>query len=207
MNSVQAMGSKERKAREKENLRQEILDAAREMFVRDGYEAVSMRKIAEKVEYSPGTLYLYFRDKAEILDSLCEETFAKLNKRMEAIQRDATDPVDGLRRALLAYIRFGLENPSHYAVTFIYKRPKEHKGPDVNDTGYQCFRKLHGVVQSCIDAGAFASNDAEETAQVLWAGIHGVTSLLVTHCGFPFIEETRLVERVVTSLLDGVRKR
>ncbi len=202
------MGSKERKAREKENLRQEILDAAREMFVRDGYAAVSMRKIAEKVEYSPGTLYLYFRDKAEIMESLCEETFVKLKKRMEAIQRDATDPMDALRRALLAYIRFGIENPSHYAVTFIFRTPKETlDAADMNNSGFQCFGKLRGVVQSCIDAGVFSSNDAEETAQVLWAGIHGVTSLLVMKCGFPFIEETRLVERVVSSLLDGVRKR
>src|SRR5438874_10487609 len=113
------MGTAERKARQKENLRQEILDAARDLFVRDGYESVSMRKIAEKVEYAPGTLYLYFRDKSEILQSLCEETFAKLRKRMEAIHNDEGDPLDGLRRGLLTYIQFGLDNPSHYTITFI----------------------------------------------------------------------------------------
>jgi AcrR family transcriptional regulator len=68
------MGVQERRARQKEGVREEILDAARTLFVKEGYEHVSMRKIAEKVEYAPGTIYLYFRDKAEILDRICEET-------------------------------------------------------------------------------------------------------------------------------------
>src|ERR1043165_1042301 len=94
------MGVAERKSRQKENTRQEILDAARDLFVHDGYENVSMRKIAEKVEYAPGTIYLYFKDKAEILDTLCEQTFEKLRARMDAIRRDPGDPVEGLRRGL-----------------------------------------------------------------------------------------------------------
>src|SRR5262249_4537466 len=113
------MGSADRKARQKENLRQEILDAARDLFVREGYESVSMRKIADRIEYAPGTLYLYFRDKSEILNSLCEETFAKLHKRMEAIHKDQGDPLEGLQRGLRTYIQFGLDNPSHYTITFI----------------------------------------------------------------------------------------
>jgi len=69
------MGVQERRAREKKELRQEILDAARDLFVREGFENVSMRKIAEKIEYSPTTIYLYFQDKADLLDCICEETF------------------------------------------------------------------------------------------------------------------------------------
>ena len=68
------MGVHERRAREKKELRQEILDAARDLFLREGYENVSMRKIAEKIEYSPTTIYLYFQDKADLLDCICEET-------------------------------------------------------------------------------------------------------------------------------------
>src|SRR5437870_13726763 len=103
MNVVQLkgiMGVQERRARRKEGVREEILDAARTLFVKEGYEHVSMRKIAEKVEYAPGTIYLYFRDKAEILDRICEETFARLAIRLEAISRDQADPLDCLRRGL-----------------------------------------------------------------------------------------------------------
>ena len=108
------MSSKQRRAREKEGLREEILDAARTLFVKDGYQSVSIRKIADKIEYAPGTIYLYFRDKSEILDRICEETFAKLIVRMQAIEHDTAAPLDKLRRGLRTYIQFGLDNPNHY---------------------------------------------------------------------------------------------
>src|SRR5580704_18879777 len=113
------MGVQERRARQKEGIREEILDAARTLFVKEGYEHVSIRKVAGKVEYAPGTIYLYFRDKAEILDRICEETFAKLLRKMGAIEHDTAAPLDKLRRGLRTYIQFGLENPNHYIVTFI----------------------------------------------------------------------------------------
>src|SRR6266542_1769402 len=94
------MGTAERKSRQKESTRQEILDAARDRFVREGYESVSMRKIADRVEYAPGTIYLYFKDKAEILDTLCKQTFEKLRTRLEAIRKDTGEPVERLRHRL-----------------------------------------------------------------------------------------------------------
>src|SRR5438132_12349875 len=98
------MSIQQRRAREKEDLRGEILDAARALFVKEGYESVSIRKIADKIEYAPGTIYLYFRDKAEILDRICEETFAKLLLKMNAIKQDTAPPLDKLRRGLRTYI-------------------------------------------------------------------------------------------------------
>jgi AcrR family transcriptional regulator len=201
------MGIVERKARQREGTRQEILDAARELFVHEGYANVSMRKIAEKAEYAPGTIYLYFRDKSEILESLCEETFAKLHKRLENIEKDSADLLDGLRRALESYIRFGLENPSHYIVTYDLPQPQHEHDEKTHTMGFQCFAKLQGVVQKGIEAGILDARDPQEIAQTLWAGIHGVTALLLTHSGFPFIEQTRLIESVVRTLLGGVRRR
>src|SRR5215471_4890744 len=122
-----------RRAREKDNIREDILDAARALFVKQGYEHVSIRKIAEKIEYAPGTIYLYFRDKAEILERLCDETFSKLMQRMRAIHDDHSDPLDGLRRGLRTYIQFGLDNPNHYIVTFV--QAKELPGVRRSKTG------------------------------------------------------------------------
>src|SRR3954451_15415253 len=106
------MGVAERKSRQKESTRQEILDAARDLFVHEGYGSVSIRKIADKVEYAPGTIYLYFKDKAEIMDTLCQQTFEKLRARMDAIRKDSGNPVESLRRGLRTYIQFGLDNPN-----------------------------------------------------------------------------------------------
>ena len=81
------MGVKERRAREKELLRRQILSAARELFVNEGYESVSMRKIAERIEYSPTTIYLYFEDKADLLDSVCQETLLSLLNTLEQLKK------------------------------------------------------------------------------------------------------------------------
>ena len=198
------MGVQERRARHKEGIREEILDAARTLFVKEGYEHVSIRKIAEKVEYAPGTIYLYFRDKAEILDRICQETFSKLAKRMAAINRDPANPLDGLRRGLRTYVQFGIDNPHHYIVAFVQAKqiPQEHQPK----AGERCFDNLRDAVRRCVDAGQLNCQDVEEVAQALWAGVHGVTTLLIT-CSFPFIEQNRLIDRVVHILIEGIRKR
>src|SRR5215467_14400774 len=174
-----ARGSKQRRAREKEGLREEILDAARTLFVKEGYESVSIRKIADKIEYAPGTIYLYFRDKAEILDRICEETFAKLIRKMEAIEHDSAAPLDKLRRGLRTYIQFGLENPNHYVVTFIQAKSHEETSDVFQTTGLKAFTCLRNGVQECMAVEELVTDDADEVAQALWAGIHGLTSLLI----------------------------
>ena len=199
------MGVQERRAREKASIREEILDAARTLFVKEGYEQVSIRKIAEKIEYSPGTIYLYFRDKAEIMERLSDETFAKLEKRMHAIHEDAANPLDSLRRGIRTYIQFGVDNPNHYIVTFVQAKQlaPEHQPK----TGQRCFDHLRGAVRRCIEAGLLNCDDIEEVAQAIWAGAHGVITLLITSSSFPFIEQSRLIDRVVTILIEGIRKR
>jgi AcrR family transcriptional regulator len=200
------MGVAERKSRQKESTRQEILDAARDLFVNEGYDNVSMRKIADKIEYAPGTIYLHFKDKAEILDTLCQQTFDKLRTRMEAIRNDTGNPVDALRRGLRTYIQFGLDNPNHYIVTFVLAKQKANcERADVVQPAMACFDCLRGTIGKCIESGYINGGEVEDTAQAIWAAIHGVTSLLVSKCQFPFVEETRLIERLIDILITGVR--
>jgi AcrR family transcriptional regulator len=199
------MGVQERRAREKANIREEILDAARTLFVKEGYENVSIRKIAEKVEYAPGTIYLYFRDKAEILERISEETFSKLEQRMQALNKDPSNPLDNLRRGLRTYIQFGIDNPNHYIVTFVQAKQLLEEGQF--QAGQRCFDGLRGAVRRCVEAGALNCDDVEEVAQAIWAGAHGVVTLLITNSCFPFIEHSRLVDRVVHIIIEGIRKR
>src|SRR5258708_13353009 len=119
------MGLQERREREKKELRQEILDAARDLFVREGFENVSMRKIAEKIEYSPTTIYLYFQDKADLLDCICEETFARLIKKQSVLDQTIADPLDRLRKNLRGYIEFGFKPPNHYKVAVMMSPPSD----------------------------------------------------------------------------------
>ena len=113
------MGVKERRERQKQAVRQEILDAARELFIKDGYENVTMRKIAEKIEYSPTTIYLHFNDKADLVRFLCEEAFVKLVDMFEKLGEDLSDPLLALKRCGRAYVDFGIKYPNDYKVTFM----------------------------------------------------------------------------------------
>lgn len=202
------MGVKERKARQKKFLRQEILDAASELFVRDGYENVSMRRIADKIEYSPTTIYLYFKDKAELLEQVCHETFARLSQVLARIHELPGDPVERLKRGLVAYVKFGLENPHHYRATFMMPIPEgfdEEKYSDPDSPGMQAFDFLRRCVYDCISAGKFREVDAELISQTLWAGVHGVTSLLIIHCkGFPWANRDQLIHSVVDTMVTGI---
>jgi AcrR family transcriptional regulator len=198
------LGVKERRAREKEGLRQEILDAARELFVREGYEAVSMRKIAGKIEYSPTTIYLHFRDKSELFDCLSTEAFGKLLEKLQSIgcETPSDDPVECLRRGMLAYIEFGLENPDHYKITFLM----EERAAARREVGCQSFGCLQAAVGACIQAGRFRVIDQELASQILWAGAHGLTSLLIVHPEFPWVDRDALTLGMIDTLLKGLLK-
>ena len=199
----------ERRAREKRELKQKILDAARELFVREGYQSVSMRKIAAKIEYSPGSIYTYFKDKDEILDCLCEETFLKLHLgKMATVQTMKGDPIEILKKGMETYIRFGLDHPDHYIVTFLLKAPLYEspgsRGTRKAQAGQQCFDDMRNCVRRCIEEGSIKNADLEETSQALWAGIHGLTALLIMLPGFPFVERERLIARTIEVLVRGV---
>ncbi len=201
------MGLLERKARQKRFLRQEILDAASDLFVKEGYEQVSMRRIAEKIEYSPTTIYLYFKDKAELLDQICQETFARLVQHLNRILEQPGDPLERLKRGLVAYIEFGLENPQHYRVVFMTLHPEysvkiKHVQPD--SPGMQAFDSLRRCVFDCISAGKLRNSEAELISQTLWCGIHGVTALLITAKMFPWVNKDQLLRFTVETLVAGV---
>lgn len=204
------MGVKERKARQKKFLRQEIIDAASELFVNEGYEHVSMRRIAEKIEYSPTTIYLYFKDKAELLEQVCVETFSRLSHILGRLQEQSGDSIERLKRGLVAYIKFGLENPHHYRATFMTPipagfDPEKYKRPD--SPGMQTFDFLRRCVFDCIADEKFKKNaDAELISQTLWAGIHGLTSLLITCEAFPWVGKEKLIHSMVDTLVAGVAK-
>jgi AcrR family transcriptional regulator len=203
------VGVKERRARQKKFLRQEILDAASELFVRDGYENVSMRRIADKIEYSPTTIYIYFKDKAELLEQVCKETFGRLVQRLSKITDQPGDPVERLKRGLIAYIEFGLANPHHYRATFMlpipegFDKTKYHQG---DSPGMQAFAFLTRGIGECIKAGKMPAMNVELASQTLWAGIHGITSLLITNSTFPWVGRDKVIHSTADTLVAGLQR-
>jgi AcrR family transcriptional regulator len=202
------MGVQERRARERQELRQEILAAARELFLTEGFENISMRKIAEKIEYSPTTIYLHFEDKADLLDCVCEETIQKLESRLAAIRDAARDPLERLRQGLGAYIDFGLEHPNDYRVAFLIEfKPfaEQQRCPRCRTMGQQAFDHMRSAVGECMRLGIFGQRDIEATSQALWAAVHGLISLLILHPHFPWVDRDVLVETLLGTILSGLK--
>lgn len=174
------MGISERRQREKELMRKLILRASMELFVKEGFHNVSIRHIAEKIEYSPATIYLYFKNKDEILYKLHEEGFQELGKKMSVVAT-IQNPLEKVKKLGEIYIKFGLENPEYYELMFITKATMKHlKEPDCEwECGYEAFNSLQSVVQECIDGGYFKTKNVFAATIGLWASVHGIVSLYV----------------------------
>ena len=200
-----------RREQYRESLREDILSAARQLFAIHGFEATSMRAIASKVDCSPGILYHYFADKQDIMALLVRETFSKLNSRLTAIREDNDTVTARLRRGLRAYIEFGLEHPHHYALLFM--RPMAIEGNEkilaaFQEDGTRTFNCLRSMSAEALAAGVLRPGiiDAEELAQSLWVAIHGMVSIQIGCEHFPWIERSRLIDRLVDILMAGSLK-
>jgi AcrR family transcriptional regulator len=208
------MGVKERREREKEGLRRLIVDTARELFARDGFDAVSMRQIAEAIEYSPTAIYLHFKDKQALFNDICREDFHRLaSVALDAVMVD--DPIERLRKLGQTYISFGVEHPSHYR--FMFMTPIDDKAAAIEPEDWKnkgvpsCdgFATLLNAVEYAIDKGAIHRPRAEIQliAQTFWAGVHGVVSLEITMRNDPWIDWATLEARrdlMIESLIAGL---
>jgi AcrR family transcriptional regulator len=209
------MGVQERRERERIETREKILDAARELFIAEGYDGVSMRKVAEKIEYSPTAIYVHFNDKEQLFLELCHSDFRRLAESF-AVFAQTPDPVERLRRIGHAYIDFGLKNPNHYRLMFMTAHPqvpeeaKEEMGKgNPEEDAYAFLRK---TVEEALAAGLFREElkDANLLAQTLWAGAHGVVSLQVAKGlddWVPWRSMKKRADLMLDGLLEGLLKK
>src|ERR1700730_14789301 len=169
-----ALAPKDRRAREREAVRKLIVDAARELIKEDGYEKLTIRAIADRVEYSPMALYNHFPDKDAILIERAEAGFAELVKEIPKSTR--LPPLAALKRGMLAYVSFGLKHPEEYRVVFMTTRVRPVVADAAEDetairsaTGRAAFEMLKTLVERCAATDARFS-DSFAVSRVLWAG-------------------------------------
>ncbi len=196
--------SHERRAREKEALREAILRAAGEVFLERGYDGLSMRQVAERIGYTATTIYLYFRNKDDLLFELLNGGYAELGRRLAAAAEAKRDPLQRLAAIGRAYIAFGLEHPSLYQVMFMRRadflaaRFKESQNDQVNP-----FNVLARAVADALQAGVLKPGDVMSYAMAMWAVVHGLVSLaLIT----PEVEAgliERMTQLTVSATLSG----
>jgi AcrR family transcriptional regulator len=179
-----------RQDQEKQELRQAILTAAGELFLEQGYERFSLRKVAERIGYSPTTIYLYFRDKDDLLFTVVDEGFEQFGQQLTAAAASTDDPWERLISLGRAYVKFGLQNPVYYQLMFMQRTDfltRRQAGKD--QPRIASFRVLQQTVQQAIDAGVLRPGDAESYSDVLWALVHGMVSLAIT---MPMFDTSRI---------------
>ena len=165
------MGSKERREREKLETRQLILEAARSLFTEKGYQAVTMRMIAQKVEYSPTAIYVHFADKTALMRELCELDFRSLAAAIVKAQK-IEDPLERIRRCGRAYLEFAIEHPNSYRLLFM--TPHQHDKIDRDeflDPERSAYAMVQANVKYAFDKKAFRPElgDVDQVAQMFAA--------------------------------------
>lgn len=171
------MGINERKEREKEVLQKSILTAAREVFLEKGFDQTSIRSIAQRIEYSPTTIYLYYKDKDAILFALHSEGFQLLGSKLEVLY-SVENPYERLKAMGRIYLQFAADHPDYYDLMFVQKSPMSNLEDDeMWMEGASAFDGLKATIQQCMDEGYLSFGDAETGAYVVWSTMHGMCNL------------------------------
>jgi len=196
-----------RKAKGDGHLRRaEILKAAERIFVADGYEGATIRKIADEVGVSSTALYMHFQDKGCILLEICERTIGLLLARNREIAAKPLDAVVRTRMMLEAYMRWGMEHPNAYQLVYSAPRPVSAGiwPEDAADMGAQCYEIFCGVVREIAASGRLRTGTAESAAQALWMSCHGVVALMASRPRFGWAEPDELIQVTLEGLLHGL---
>lgn len=166
----------ERRRREqREDARRSILDAAEALLVEGGYERFSMRRLALRCGYTAPTIYHYFGDKRRLIDAVLEDGFQRILDRLREVRRSA-DPAEAVRAQLDAFVRFSLENPTHYRLLSL-PRPDGAPPPASEAVARE---QLESPLAALLQAGRLRASSVEEAVQCLWVVLHGVISLRTT---------------------------
>ncbi|MCE7064792.1 TetR/AcrR family transcriptional regulator [Dyadobacter sp. CY326] len=173
------MAIKERKEREKADMRNLIIDSATQLFLKQGYDKTSIRNIAEDIEYSPATIYLYFKDKDEIFYVIHENAFAILDKQFR--KHDVIEnPYERLIAVCKTYVRFAMENPDYYDLMFIMRAPlSQIKSEEKWNAGNCAFEYLLQTIDACLERKLIRPADKYVLSIAVWSFGHGVVSLHV----------------------------
>ncbi|MFN2447563.1 MAG: TetR/AcrR family transcriptional regulator [Vicinamibacterales bacterium] len=200
------MGTKERHDRERQAVRESILDAARDLFVNDGYRNVSIRKIAERIEYSPAAIYSYFPSKDDIFYALAEEGFRRLDEKIRSVPA-TPDPLDDIRARWWAYYEFSKEQREFFELMFV-----DRSVPRITEQWsglalvHQMLAEIESRIQRCIDAGVFAAGlNASVVMHVIWGAMTG-PSVIGSGCRLaPGEDADALARDVLATAIAGLQ--
>jgi AcrR family transcriptional regulator len=181
-------------------LRDQIRDTARDLFAREGYESVSMRRIGSEIGCSPMAIYRHYENKEELLLSICEETFSRMIQLLDKARQTSGTRLEVLRRCVRTIIDFHLEHPNHYKVTFMTVMPPGPVAERKVAIGQHAMDRLRLGVRECAEVKGITV-DIEMVAQIIRVAIHGMASALITtsRC-YPWKDPERMKDEVIATV-------
>ena len=205
------MSITDRKKQERETLKNKIIDAASNIIISEGFEKLSIRKIADVIEYSPAVIYNYFKDKAEIVSYIISDNSSKIINILKKIQFDEQNPDNTLREGLSEYIKFVLKNPEHYRAFImndtVIKNEKTgmmHKGVSEEK---QTMNYIKKIIALGVEKEIFEQGDGELLAQIIWASTYGLLSRLIVEKQLSEEQKDRLVQAHIDFMIMGLKKK
>ncbi|MBP3040810.1 TetR/AcrR family transcriptional regulator [Bacillaceae bacterium Marseille-Q3522] len=204
------MGIAERRQEEIEKIKKKIIEAASYILMKEGYEKLSIRKIADKIEYSPGIIYHYFKDKGEIIATVVENGYQKILKNIIDVPVDQENPEKSLIQGLKKYIQIMLENPGQFKAVLMNDIQEVQDKVNILEKGISKKRKsiemLSQLIAFTIEKGKFRAVDEELTAQIIWTSTHGLIARLLLEKNISEEQKNRLIEHHFDILLHGLTK-
>ena len=174
------MGIQERKEREREERRNLILQAAEDIITREGLEGLSLRKIAERIEYSPAAVYHYFNNKEDILEQLLHRQYADLLRTMGAL-KETENPETKIADLGRRYIHWALKNPELYKVLIMSDSPHIVKGSSVLFRGATRERPaMRLLAETMKELTGREDEEVELAAQMVWVTTFGLIIRMIT---------------------------
>lgn len=210
------MKEEARKPKPKEDIKLSILNAAKKLFLEQGFEATSLRKIAVKIGYSPTTIYLYYKDKNDIIYELHQEGFNLFRAQLTALMT-ISHPFERLKALGDSYINFAQEHPDYYELMFMLKEPMRYldseSDKEIWEGGKEMFSFILHTIQECQKEGYFYDNNPNHIAMQAWGAVHGLCSLYITtrlqriaEGSFDFTSPEELLESSFRTYVDFIEK-
>ena len=201
-----------RNVEDKAELRGAILKAARQIVIAKGFGELSIRKLAAEIGYAPGTIYLYFKSRDEIVREICVQGFAELGTAMMAAGEKETEPIAKFTALLKSYVDFAVKNPETYRLSFM-------ENPQFADEMFRLapLETEHGAGRKALNSLAIALKELKEIgeisetedetllAEIFWTAIHGAVSLKLIYPAIPFNSVEKLIDKTIQTLFRGLK--
>ncbi|MBL4934093.1 TetR/AcrR family transcriptional regulator [Clostridium paridis] len=203
------MSISERRENEKEAIKNKIIDAAKEILVEEGFEKLSIRKIANKIEYSPGIIYHYFKDKGDIISVMVGEGYKRILETISKVPLNRENPEKTLEEGLRLYIDLMLKSPEEFKIILMSNIEEVKDKVNILERGISKERKslqgLCNLVSLGMETGKFKPMDVELTAQILWTATHGLISRLILEENISKEQKERLINHHFEILINGIK--